>query len=74
MDALTKYYVRKANLKVMDEFHSEISSGDVEVLQKSRAYMLLCPVLAALAFQFILKLQAEGGMARHFNRGISIVR
>lgn len=74
MDSLTRYYVRKANLKVKDEFQNCISPADLTVLQKARAYIVICPIFAMCLVHFLMKVREEGGFSRHFQRAIGKVR
>ena len=54
VDSLTRYYMQKANLRTQDQFQTEISSEDMVVLKKARAYVFVAPVILLLGMHFIV--------------------
>ena len=47
VDELTRYYLRKQNLKVSDEYHEMMIPSDVDELNKATAYMMVAPIVSA---------------------------
>lgn len=74
MDQLSRYYMRKANLKVKDEFQDCINPADLAELRWARAYILICPLFAIGFVHILIKIRDEGGFARHFRSVLSKAR
>lgn len=74
MDQISRYYMRKANLKVKDEFHDCINPADLSELRWARAYIFICPLFALGFVHFLIRIREEGGFARHFRSVISKAR
>jgi hypothetical protein len=60
MDNITRYYLRKSQLRAPDEFHHVINPADLEHLQWSRAYLVVTPMAMVGGFH-LLKLMWESG-------------
>lgn len=43
MNVIEKYYLRKATRGVKDDYHTRIDEGDLDILRKSKFYMVLAP-------------------------------
>ena len=54
MDSLTRYYMRKANLQVQDEYRTEITQEDIFIMTKARAYILICPVIVVAGLHLVV--------------------
>ena len=67
MDTLTRYYLRKANLKVQDEFQDKIDKSDIVLLEKARSYMIIAPFFTVGCIYFLRCVQSTGGVAKYFN-------
>lgn len=67
MDTLTRYYLRKANLKNQDEFQGSIEKSDIVLLEKARNYMILAPLFTVGCIFFLRCLQSTGGVTQYLN-------
>lgn len=66
VDTLTRVYMRKANLKVKDEFHSEISLADINILRWASAYILITPLFGVIFVKLLNKIREDGGFTKVF--------
>jgi hypothetical protein len=66
VDALTRVYMRKANLKVDDEFHKEISLADINILRWASAYIIITPVFGVIFVKLLNKIREDGGLSKVF--------
>ncbi len=74
MDNLSRYFLRKKNLGIKDEFQSHISLTDIDTLRMARAYIVIAPV-GTLCFIHVLRMmQEDGGFSRHFRNWASNAR
>ena len=74
MDQLSRYYLRKKNLGVKDEFQDHISYSDIDTLRAARAYMIIAPIGTICFVHLLRKMQEEGGFSRHFRNWASQAR
>ena len=70
VDELTRYYLRKQNLKVSDEYHEMIIPSDVDELNKATAYMMVAPIVSAAIVYGYSKMREQGGASSHFAHAI----
>jgi hypothetical protein len=66
MDNISRYYLKKAQLRAPDEFQSCITPGDVEHLQKSRAYLLITPLMMIGGFHLFRLMWESSIITRSF--------
>ena len=71
VDELTRYYMRKQNLKVSDEFHERMYPGDMEELGKASVYAALAPIVTTAIVYGYSKMRESGGASSHFAHAIS---
>lgn len=57
MDYFTRAYMRKANLKVKDEFHDRLTTGDIDHLRMARAYLVITPLTMMGLFHFMNRMR-----------------
>ena len=74
VDELTRYYMRKQNLKVRDEYHERITPSDIDELHKATAYAMAAPIVTGLIVFGYSRLREEGGASSHFAHAISKAR
>ena len=70
VDELTRYYIRKQNLKMSDEFHERVIPSDIDELNNATIYMVMAPVVASALMYGYKKLKESGGAASHFAHAI----
>lgn len=63
--------MRKANLKVKDEFHDRLTTGDIDHLRWARAYLVITPLTMMGLFHFMNRMRQEGGFSQHFRNFVS---
>lgn len=66
MDALSRYYVRKAQLSAKDEFQDHILFSDVDALRKAHAYLFFAPAVTMLGVHILIQMQENGGLRNNF--------
>ena len=74
VDELTRYYIRKQNLKVSDEFHERIAPSDVEELNRAVVYMAAAPIVTSAIVWGYSKMREQGGASSHFAHAIRRAR
>jgi len=70
VDEVTRYYMRKQNLALSDEFHEQVIPSDVDVLSKASFYMMVAPVVTTAIVFGYSKMREEGGFSSHFAHAI----
>ena len=74
VDELTRYYMRKQNLKVPDEFHDEMEKTDVDELNSAVMYMSAAPAVACAIVYGYSRFRESGGMASAFAHALMKAR
>lgn len=70
VDELTRYYMRKQNLRAQDDFHEMMLPSDVDELNKAMAYMVAAPFVTSVMVWGYSKMREEGGASSHFAHAI----
>ena len=71
---MTRYYIRKQNLRVSDEFHERIAPSDVEELNRAVVYAAVAPIVTTAIVWGYSKLREQGGASSHFAHAIRRAR
>ena len=58
--------MRKANLKIKDDFHEQLTLGDIDHLRRARFYLIITPLTFLGAVHFMNKMRENGGFSKHF--------
>lgn len=66
MDALSRYYVRKAQLSAKDEFQDHIIFSDLDALRKAHIWVFVAPAVTILGVHLLIQLQESGGLRNNF--------
>ena len=66
MDQLSRYYLKKANLRAADEFQSHIAYSDLDALNRATAWIFVAPVGTLIFVHLLKSLQEQGGISKHF--------
>ena len=66
MDIISRYYIRKQNLAVQDEYHERLALEDINELQKASVYMMLVPVFSFAVMYGYGRYREEGGASSSF--------
>jgi len=66
MDYFTRAYLRKANLKIKDDFHDQLTLGDIDHLRWARLYLVITPLTFLGAVHFMNRMRENGGFSKHF--------
>lgn len=67
---MTRYYMRKQNLKSTDDFHERVIPSDLDELNKATMYMVLAPIVTTAIVYGYSKLRESGGASSHFAHAI----
>jgi len=66
MDQLSRYYLKKANLRAADEYHDHIAYSDIDALNRATAWLIIAPASTLLCTHILKRLQEDGGLSKHF--------
>jgi hypothetical protein len=66
MDQLSRYYLKKANLRAADEYQDHIAYSDIDALNRATAWLIIAPVSTLFCTHILKRLQEDGGMSQHF--------
>ena len=70
VDEVTRYYMRKQNLTLSDEFHERVIPSDIDILTRASIYMMVAPVVTSAIVYGYSKIREEGGFSSHFAHAI----
>ena len=63
---IAQYYKEKSHIEVNDDFHNQISQGDMDIMRKSFAYVVATPFLSFLFMYLANGLKKESSMSSNF--------
>ena len=66
VDELTRYYLRKSNFQVSDEFHERLELKDIDELNSATLYMVAAPVVTGCVLWGYKIVTEQGGASSHF--------
>lgn len=66
MESVQKYYRHKANIQANDEYLERINEGDIDMMRKAFAGIVVAPFLSVLAMYCAKELKKDTSMSENF--------
>ena len=70
VDEATRYYIRKQNLEISDDFHEYVAPSDTDILTKAGSYMVVAPIVTTAIIFGFNKIRESGGASSHVAHAI----